>query len=97
MHYYGQQFAQYGGENLRVNGSRSDPAGVMVSSQIVRPQGPSIEVDWRLAVSDGRYKISDVSIDGVSMALTQRSELAAIVQRNGGGVAGLLARMREAI
>lgn len=97
VHYYGQQFAQYGGESLRVNGSRIDPAGVMVSSQIIRPQGPSIEVDWRLAVSDGRYRISDVSIDGVSMALTQRSEFAAIVQRNGGGVAGLLARMREAI
>jgi phospholipid transport system substrate-binding protein len=97
VHYYGQQFAQYGGESLRVNGSRTDPAGVIVTSQIIRPQGPPIEVDWRLAVSDGRYKIADVSIDGVSMALTQRAEFAAIVQRNGGQVAGLLATMREAI
>ena len=97
VHYYGQQFSQYGGEGLRVNGSRTDPTGVMVTSQIIRLQGPPIEVDWRLAVSDGRYKISDVNIDGVSMALTQRSEFAAIVQRNGGRVAGLLAAMREAI
>jgi phospholipid transport system substrate-binding protein len=97
VRFYGQRFAQYGGESLRVNGSRTDPAGVMVTSQIIRPQGPPIEVDWRLAVSDGRYKISDVIIDGVSMALTQRSEFAAIVQRNGGRVAGLLATMREAI
>jgi phospholipid transport system substrate-binding protein len=97
VHYYGQQFAQYEGESLTVNGSRTDPAGVIVTSQIIRPQGPPIEVDWRLAVSDGRYKISDVSIDGVSMALTQRSEFAAIVQRNGGQVASLLATMREAI
>jgi phospholipid transport system substrate-binding protein len=97
VHYYGQQFAQYGGESLRVNGSRTDPAGVIVTSQIIRPQGPPIEVDWRLAVSDERYKINDVSIDGVSMALTQRSEFAAIMQRNGGRVAGLLATMREAI
>jgi len=97
VHYYGQQFAQYGGGNLRVDGSRTDPAGVIVTSQIIRPQGPPIEVDWRLAVSDGRYKISDVSIDGVSMALTQRSEFAEIVRRNGGRVAGLLAMIREAI
>jgi len=97
VRFYGQRFTQYGGESLRVNGSRIDPAGVMVTSQIIRPQGLPIEVDWRLAVSDGRYKISDVSIDGVSMALTQRSEFAAIVQRNGGRVAGLLATMREAI
>jgi phospholipid transport system substrate-binding protein len=97
VRFYGQRFAQYGGEALRVNGSRSDPAGVIVTSQIIRPQGPPIAVDWRLVVSDGRYKISDVSIDGVSMALTQRSEFATIVQRNGGQVAGLLATMREAI
>ena len=70
VHYYGQRFAQYGGETLRVNGSKSDPAGVIVTSQIIRPQGPPIEVDWRLVISDGRYKISDFSIDGVSMALT---------------------------
>jgi hypothetical protein len=27
-------------------------------SQIIRPQGPPIEVDWRLEVNDGRYKIA---------------------------------------
>src|SRR5216683_2342148 len=45
VHYYGQQFAQSGGESLRVNGSRTDPAGVIVTSQIIRRQGPPIEVD----------------------------------------------------
>jgi phospholipid transport system substrate-binding protein len=97
VHYYGQRFAQYGGETLTVNGTRTDPGGVIVTSEIVRPQGPPIAIDWRLVVSDGRYKISDVSIDGVSMALTQRSEFAAIIQRNGGQMAGLLATMRGAI
>jgi phospholipid transport system substrate-binding protein len=97
VHFYGQRFAQYGGESLRVNGSRTDPTGVTVTSQIIRLQGAPIAIDWRLLVSDGRYKISDISIDGVSMALTQRSEFAAIIQRNGGRVAGLLATMREDI
>jgi phospholipid transport system substrate-binding protein len=63
-------------------------------SQIIRPQGPPIEVDWRLEVNDGRYKISDVIVDRVSMALSQRSEFAAIIQRNGGQVSGLLATLR---
>jgi phospholipid transport system substrate-binding protein len=80
-----------------VNRSRTDPTGVTVTSQIIRLQGAPIAVDWRLLVSDGRYKISDISIDGVSMTLTQRSEFAAIIQRNGGRVAGLLATMREDI
>jgi phospholipid transport system substrate-binding protein len=96
VRFYGQRFAQYGGESLTVNGSAADPAGVVVTSQLVRPQGPPIAVDRRLVVSDGRYKIGDIGTDGVSMALTQRSEFATILQRNGGGMAGLFATM-EAI
>jgi phospholipid transport system substrate-binding protein len=95
MRFYGEQFAQYGGESLRVTGNRIDPATVVVTSQILRPQGPSIEVDWRLGVKDGLYKITDVAVDGVSMVLTQRSEFASVIERSGGQVAVLLATMRE--
>jgi ABC-type transporter MlaC component len=34
-------------------------------------------------------------VDGVSMALTERSEFAGLIQRNGGHLAGLLANMGE--
>jgi phospholipid transport system substrate-binding protein len=68
---------------------------VIVTSRIIRPQGRPIEVDWQLLVSDGRYKISDVAVNGMSMALTQRSEFVAIIQRDSGQMAGLPATMRE--
>jgi phospholipid transport system substrate-binding protein len=92
---YGRQLAQSGDGNFIVTGSRTDPAGVTVTSEIVRPQAGAIAVDWRLGVSDGLYKIEDVTIDGVSMALAQRSEIAAIIARNGGQFGPLLATMRE--
>lgn len=95
VRFYGERFAQYGGESLRMTGSRTDPDGVVVTSQILRPRAPPIELDWRLGVSDGRYKITDVTVDGVSMVLTQRSEFASVIERNGGQVAALLATMRE--
>ena len=91
----GDRFASSGGQGFRVTGSRTDPGAVIVTSQIMRPQGPPIEVDWRLGIRDGLYKISDVSINGVSLALTHRAAFAAIIQRNGGQVAGLLAAIRE--
>jgi phospholipid transport system substrate-binding protein len=78
-----------------MTGSRTDPDAVVVTSQILRPEGPPIEVDWRLGVIDGRYKITDVTIDGVSLALTQRSELASVIERSGGQVSVLLATMSE--
>jgi phospholipid transport system substrate-binding protein len=90
----GRQFAQSGDGNFIVTGSRTDPAGVTVTSEIVRPQAGAIAVDWRLGVSDGYYKIEDVTVDGVSMALTQRSEIAAQIARAGGQVEMLLARLR---
>lgn len=46
MRVYSERFAQYRGEALRVTGSRSDPEGAIVTSEIVRPQGaPPIKVD----------------------------------------------------
>jgi phospholipid transport system substrate-binding protein len=95
IRFYGRRLAQSGDGSFIVTGSRSDPAGVIVTSRIIPQSGPPIAVDWRLGVSDGLYKIEDVAIDGVSMALAQRSETAAIIARNGGRFGPLLATMRE--
>jgi phospholipid transport system substrate-binding protein len=43
----------------------------------------------------GLYKITDVIVDSVSMALSQRSVFARLIQRDGGQVANLLATMRD--
>jgi phospholipid transport system substrate-binding protein len=92
---YSERFAQYRGETLQVTGSRTDPEGAIVTSEIIRPGGaPPIKVDWRLTARDGLYKISDVIIDGVSMGVTERSEIAAMIQRSG-GMQGLFAMMSE--
>lgn len=95
VRFYGQRLAEYNGESLRVIASRTEPERAIVSSEIIRPQGPPIKVDWRLNTRNGLYKITDVNVDGVSMALTQRSEFAGLIQRNGGQLAGLLANMGE--
>jgi phospholipid transport system substrate-binding protein len=92
---YSERFAQYRGESLRVTGGRSDPEGALVTSEIIRPGGAPIKVDWRMTTGDGLYKISDVLIDGVSMGASERAEFASVIQRSGGQVQGLLTMMRE--
>jgi phospholipid transport system substrate-binding protein len=94
LHFYGTRLSQYSGEGFLVTGSRTDPAGLIVTSQIIPLRGPRVQLDWRLSIRDGFYKISDVVIDGVSMAVTQRSEFSAIIQRNGGQIEGLLVTIR---
>jgi phospholipid transport system substrate-binding protein len=54
-----------------------------------------VNVDWRLVTDNGAYKINDIIVEGISMGMTQRSEFASVVQRNGGQLRGLIALMRE--
>jgi phospholipid transport system substrate-binding protein len=91
----GPLLIKHSGGTFRVTGSRTDPAGVIVASQITSPQGPVIEMDWQLGISDGRYKIQDVSIDGVSAVMSRRAQVEAMMSRAGGQVATLLAVLRQ--
>lgn len=92
---YSNRLAEYSGETLKVLGSRAEADGSLVQSEIVRPNGaPPAKVDWRLTRTDGGYKISDVIVEGISMAVTQRSEFASVIQRNGGQVQGLIRVLR---
>jgi ABC-type transporter MlaC component len=78
---------------------RPDPDGAIVSSQIIRQSGAyqPIQVDWRMTAQNGSYKVSDIVIDGLSMAANGRSQLEGVVERNGGRAQAILAVMRQQI
>lgn len=68
----------------------------VVSSRII-PGGkqPSINVDWRIRkMTDGSFKIIDVSVEGISMVRTQRDDFASTIER-GGGVDALIASLKQ--
>jgi phospholipid transport system substrate-binding protein len=96
---YSERLSKYGGESLQVTSSRPFPGGVLVTSEIINPSDASraapIKVDWRLTREDGGFRISDVMVDSVSLAVTQRAEFASVIQRNGGQVSGLMQLMQE--
>ena len=93
---YSSQLSAYSGETLKVTGSRADSEGPIVASEIIRPAGaPPVKVEWHMTDQHGTYKIRDVAVDGISMAVTQRSEFASVIQRNGGQVQGLIAMLRD--
>ena len=88
---YSIRFSEYSGETVKVTGSRSDsPENVVVASQISQPDNaPPVHVDWIVRKDGDTLHIADVSVDGVSMVLTQKQEFAAVIERNGGGVTAL--------
>jgi len=94
---YANLFGKYNGQTVKVD--RVEPAGEntsVVYSQIIDPAGaPPVKVVWRVIGTANDYRISDVSVDGVSQLLTYRDEFADVMQRQGGGVSTLIRLLRE--
>ncbi len=91
---YSRRFGGYAGESFSIIGaSSSGKKFVIVKTRIDRPSGPAIKVDWRVRVRNEQYKIIDVAVKGVSMAVTQRSEFASVVRTH--GMDGLLQALRR--
>jgi phospholipid transport system substrate-binding protein len=92
---YTRHLGNYSGETLQVAGARSlDDGSAIVSSKVIRPSGPPASVEWRLRQTDGNWRILDVMVEGVSLALTHRAEYTAVIRADGGRLDGLLERLR---
>ncbi|MTJ82092.1 MAG: ABC transporter substrate-binding protein [Telmatospirillum sp.] len=93
---WAKRFQDYNGESLETGGvTRDGDRGWVVDSHILRAQGQQIPVQWKVKQSeDGSFRVIDIVVEGVSMAITHRSDYAAALQANGGKVDGLLSTMR---
>jgi phospholipid transport system substrate-binding protein len=94
---YSDRLAQYGGAQFRVTGDRTQGDEMVITSEVSRPGGQPVQLDWHLVDQGGQYKITDVDFDRVSMKVTQRDEFAKIIQNNSGQPAALLAVLRQQI
>jgi len=92
---YSRRIGDYGGEELEIVGA--EPAGsqdVKVATRVVgTPDGEPVRLTWRVRERESGPKIVDVEVEGVSMAISQRSEFASIVEQR--GVDGLIEMLRE--
>jgi phospholipid transport system substrate-binding protein len=93
---YSSRFGEYSGEELDVIDARADgKSDIIVNSMIKSKQGTEIKVDWRVRSKNSKYKIVDVIVEGVSMALTQRSDFSSVIQRGGGDVQVLIDHLKK--
>jgi phospholipid transport system substrate-binding protein len=87
---YAVRFKGYSGEQVHVVGTRPEGDGSVVTTEIISASGaPPVTLEWRVAGQNGAYKILDIDVAGISMALTERQEISSAIERNGGTVAGL--------
>ena len=79
VHTYASALAEYKDETVRfypVRGGFQGKATVKVDSTIVRSEGPSIPVSYRLIYKGSQWRIYDMVVDGVSLLESFRSQFA---------------------
>jgi|SRR5579859_2992458 phospholipid transport system substrate-binding protein len=96
---YSVRFGEFTGASFKVTGERAEsPTSTIVSTTVMQKNNPSpAKVDWRVSTASGASKITEVIVDGISMSLTHKQEFASLIERQGGGVAGLIAQLKAKI
>jgi phospholipid transport system substrate-binding protein len=94
---YSARLSEYAGEPFRVTGSRPNGEESVIASEILRPNGSRLAVDWYVVERGASHKITDVHVGGISMKVTQRDEFASVIQRNGGRVEALITQLRQKV
>jgi phospholipid transport system substrate-binding protein len=86
------QLGAYRFAHFQVTGSEPyEGSDAMVGTRVERPGEPTAEIDWRVRNEGGRFKIIDVVVENLSMALTERQEFASVIYQK--GIAGLVDRL----
>lgn len=92
------RFKDYQGQTLAVGSVRPAPENeVFVDTTVNQKEGPPLTVVWRLTQGDRGFRVVDLVVEGVSMALTYRSEYTAVLQRSGGDITALLNALRNKV
>jgi phospholipid transport system substrate-binding protein len=94
---YARRFNEFNAARLRVlSVSRpNEDNDVIVAVEGALQGKPPVRMDVRVRQGAAQFKIIDLSIEGISMAVTQRDEFSSVIQRGGGRIEALLASLRD--
>lgn len=93
---YSRRFNDYSGQTFTVTGEEEQDNGdVLVHSVVKSKSSADVKVDWRVRTKAGAPKVVDVLVEGVSMAVTQRSDFASVMQQGGGSIEPLLRYLKD--
>mgnify|MGYP000064752108 FL=1 len=94
---YSSRFNEYSGEQLTLLNfeNESNPKIFIVHTGLERDGATMIKVDWRIGKKKDSYVILDIIIEGISLAITQRSEFVSVIDQNEGSIDQLISLLKE--
>lgn len=92
---YASPLAEYSGEKVKFSPQHyaSEARFLRVNSIIVRPNGQNIPLSYNLVVKNGQWKIYDLSVEGVSLLQSFRSQFSQLLQN--ASMQDLITQMRQ--
>ncbi len=92
---YATPLSEYSDETVKFLPMRDPLNGrfVRVNSIIVRSNGPNIPLSYSLVSKNGQWKIYDLSVEGVSLLQSFRSQFGQVLQNS--NMAELIAQMKK--
>ena len=94
---YSNAIEAYQGQTLKVLPSRGGKPEAKdeatVRTQFVRAGGKPLPIEFQMRKSGNDWKVYDISVEGISLVLTYRSEFDAVVKQE--GIDGLIKRLTQ--
>jgi phospholipid transport system substrate-binding protein len=93
---YSNAIEGYQGQTLKVLPSRGKQEAkdeATVRTQFVRAGGKPLPIEFQMRKAGPQWKVYDITVEGVSLVLTYRSEFDAVVKQE--GIDGLIKRLSE--
>jgi phospholipid transport system substrate-binding protein len=82
---YITQVERYSGEPVRFTGEKVDGNLGLVNTRIVTRQNKEVPIDYRLLNRDGRWRVYDVLVEGVSLIGNFRTQFDKVIRTLGYG------------
>lgn len=92
---YGQRFKEYNGEKLIVKRVRDEGSKGTVFATVDTDDSQKPRVDWDVRTDGDRPLITDIRVEGLSLAETHRQEFTSVISQNGGNVDALIAILHK--
>lgn len=91
---WADKFNLYNGQKITFTGTRPAQKGQFYVDSTIE-NNPPAEVIWRVREKNGTYKIVDIVVEGVSMALSYRNEYSSFLQKNNGNLSALTKELEQ--
>ena len=86
----------YHGEKVTVSGSQLvRPGDALVTTMMAGPRTQPTPIQWRVQNSGQGWKVIDVQVKGVWLAITQQQDFISTIDNNGGKIDVLIQQLQR--